>query len=220
MHVNGHHSVNGDPSAPCPPSQCDRCPWPAWAQLLASLAVLFHLCALVAACLGAPPSSWVESRAYETFRPYCDLTFQGVAYRYYSRLDTTVDPANPRPWGTPILLAEMESKDQDGTTLRRTLRLPDAEPVWPRLRHQRRIDLAFHLAADPRWAASYARHICKSYGCERVSLSVQAHYIPDLSRLHNADGALTASLLEPDDGSTYGPRIKLGEFRCTDFPSP
>jgi hypothetical protein len=185
--------------------------------VLASLAIAFHLSAVLAGCLAARPSSAFEVAAFEAFRPYCDLIDQGVGYRYYARLETTVDPSQPRPWGTPILWAEMEFNALDGGTQRETLRLPGSSAPWPRLRHQRRIDLAYHLAADPRWAASYARHLCMSCGCDRVTLYAQTHYIPDPARLRAAAGPVTASLLDPDDGSTYGPRIKLGEFQCTDF---
>jgi hypothetical protein len=181
------------------------------------LALVFHLAALLAGCLAARPSSDVEVAGFEVFRPYCDVINQGVAYRYYARLDTTVDPAQPRPWGTPILWAEMEFAKPEGPTQRETLRLPDSVPFWPRLRHQRRIDLAYHVAADPRWAASYARHLCKSRGCDRVTIYAQPHYIPDIARLRTTVGPVNAALLDPDDGSTYGPRVKLGEFQCSDF---
>lgn len=191
--------------------------WPAWAQILASLALLYHFAALLSGCLAAAPSSPVEVGAYEAFRPYCDLIYQGVGYRYYSRLDTTVNPAQPRPWGTPVVIAEMETDAPGGVTRRETLRLPDSHPVWPRLRHQRRIDLAYHLAADPRWTASYARHLCKATGCDRVAIYAQAHNIPDLARIRAAADHWPANWLDLEDGSTYGPRFKLGDFRCTDF---
>ena len=145
-------------------------PWPPWWQVLASLAILFHLAAVLAGCLAVRPASDLEMKSYEVFRLYCGFLYQGVGYRYYSRLDTTIDPAHPRPWGTPIVLAEMEFDSQDGAIRRETLRLPDSIPTRPRLRHQHRIDLAYHLAAEPRWAASYARHIFKLYGCDRVTV--------------------------------------------------
>jgi hypothetical protein len=191
--------------------------WPIWARVLASLALISHICAVLAGCLAAPPCSQLEATVFALFRPYCDFIYQGVAYRYYARLDMTVDPAHPRPWGTPIIFAEMDFESLQGTPRRTALRLPDADPRWPRLRHQRRIDLAYHLAADPRWAAAYARHLCKSYGCDRVVLYAQTHTIPDLTRLHAVSGLVDTSSLDPNDGSTYGARIKLGEFECTDF---
>jgi hypothetical protein len=185
--------------------------------VFASVAILFHLSALVAGCLAARPSSALEVAIFELFRPYCDVIYQGVGYRFYSRLDTTVDPAHPQPWGTPIVIAEMDF-DAPGTKTRtETIRLPDSAPVWPHLRQQRQIDLAFHLALDPRWAASCARHLCKSRGCDRVTIHAQGHYIPDVDRLRKESGSVTPAMLDPDDGSTYGPRIKLGEFRCSDF---
>jgi hypothetical protein len=79
------------------------------------------------------------------------------------------------------------------------------------------LDLAYHLSADPRWAASYARHLCKTRGCSRVAISTQDHHIPDLDRVRAAAIGRGAPPVDLEAESTYGPRVKLGEFRCTDF---
>jgi hypothetical protein len=217
MSTNPSRPENNGPAGTSRSSPARGVSWPVWAQALASVALILHISAILAGCLAAPPCSQLEASAFALFRPYSDFIYQGVGYRYYARLDTTVDPADPRPWGTPIVFAEMDFDSPRGKPHRITLRLPDAGPLRPRLRHQRRIDLAYHLAADPRWAASYARHLCKSYGCKRVALHTQTHTIPDLARLHATGGPIADSSLDPEDGSTFGPRIKLGEFECTDF---
>jgi hypothetical protein len=191
--------------------------WPLWSQALISLAILFHLAAVLVGCLAARPASDLEMKCYEVFRYYCDFLYQGVSYRYYSRLDTTTDPAHPRPWGTPIMLAEMEFDLPDGAIRRETLRLPDSIPTRPRLRHQRRIDLAYHLAVEPRWAASYARHIFKQYRCDRVTLFSQPHFIPDLPKLRSSSISDVSSWLDAEYGSNYGTRSYLGDFKCTEF---
>jgi hypothetical protein len=189
--------------------------WPNWLQLVVSLALAFHFCALLAAALAAPPNSPLEAQVFQPFKPYCDLIDQNVGYRYYSQLDTTVDPRDPRPWWVPVVTAEMTFEDKAGPTRRETLRLPDFHHIWPRLRHQRRIDLAYHLAADPRWAASYARHLCLTRGCDRVTISSQQHRVPDPARLR----ALleSGSRIDLEAESKYSTSVTLGEFRCTEF---
>ena len=134
-----------------------------------SVALLYHMGAILAGAMAVSPSSEIERRAVEPFRRYYELINQGYGYRYYSRLDTTVDPHRSAPWGTPVVTAEMEFERPGGRRPREVVRLPDRRRPWPRLRHQRQLDLAYHLSADPRWAASYARHLCKTRGCSRVT---------------------------------------------------
>lgn len=182
-----------------------------------SLAVLFHMAAILAGALAVHPSSDVERRSANLFRGYYELINQGYGHRYYSRLDTTVDPHQPRPWGTPVVIAEMEFDRPPDEASVEIVRLPDRQPLRPRLRHQRQLDLAYHLTSDPRWAASYARHLCKTRGCQRVTIYTQQHHIPDLALVRRAASAGGASAVDLEAESTYGPRVKLGEFRWTDF---
>ena len=191
--------------------------WPAWAQVSMSVALLYHLGAILAGAMAVSPSSEIERRAVEPFRRYYELINQGYGYRYYSRLDATVDPHRPRPWGTPVVTAEMEFERPEGEKTTEVLRLPDLQRPWPRLRHQRQLDLAYHLSADPRWAASYARHLCKTRGCSRVTIYTQEHHIPDLALVREAASRGDASAVDLEAASTYSPRVKLGEFRCADF---
>ena len=191
--------------------------WPLGAQVAMSLALLYHMGAILAAALAARPSSEVEQRAVRSFKTYYELINQGYGYHYYARLDTTVDSGNPRPWGTPVITAEMEFDREGGKGTTEVVRLPGRERTWPRLRYQRQLDLAYHLAADPRWAASYARHLCKTRGCARVTVYSQEHRIPDLARVRAAAADREAPAVDLEAASTYGPRVKLGEFRCADF---
>jgi hypothetical protein len=191
--------------------------WPTWAQAVMSLAVLYHIAATLAGALAVGPSSEVERRAAEFFRRYYELINQGYGHRYYSRLDTTIDPHNPHPWGTPVVTAEMEFDRPEGGPISEVVRLPNRQRSWIRLRHQRELDLAYHLASDPRWAASYARHLCKTRGCQRVTIYTQEHHIPDLAFVRKAAAGGGAMSLDLDAESTYSPRVKLGEFQCTEF---
>lgn len=190
--------------------------WPVSVRVVVSLGVAIHLTAIVSAALAAGPSSPVLRRVALTFRAYHDVIDQGYGYRYYSRLDTTVDPTDPRPWGTPVVVAEMEF-DRPGGKVLEELRLPSRDRTWPRLRHQRQLDLAYHLAADPRWAASYARHLCKTRGCSRVTISSREHRIPDLTIARDAATRPGSAAIDLEGEATYGPSSRLGEFRCDDF---
>src|SRR4051812_9151892 len=88
--------------------------WPVRAQVLVSLGLLYHSAAILAAALGASPSSAVERRAALLFKTYYELICQGFGYHYYARLDTTVDPKDPRPWGTPVVIARLEFEGAEG----------------------------------------------------------------------------------------------------------
>jgi len=192
-------------------------PWPAWAKALASLVILYHMAAILSGAMAGHPSSIIEQRAAHFFKPYHQLINQGYAYRYYARLDMSVDPSHPRPWGTPVVTAEMEFDRPEGRKEAESLRLPARRPASPRLRHQRELDLAYHLAANPRWAASYARHLCKTRGCSRVTISTREHRIPPLALVRQAASDPSAPAVDLDAESTYSPSVKLGEFRCEDF---
>lgn len=191
--------------------------WPPWAMVLMSAALLYHMAAILAGAMAAPPSSVVERKVGMLFQVYHDVINQGYAYRYYSRLDMTADPRDPHPWGTPVITAEMEFDRSGGATTREEVRLPDRRRPWPGLRHQRRLDLAYHLAADPCWAASYARHLTTTRGCTRVTIFAQEHRIPDLALARQSAAGRGTPVVDLEAESTYGPRVKLGEFRCTDF---
>jgi hypothetical protein len=191
--------------------------WPVWAQVLISLAILYHITATLAGSLAVDPSSAIERQDAQFFRCYYELINQGYGHRYYSRLDTTVDAHNPRPGATPVIIGEMEFDQPQGGTNSEVVRLPSSERRLVGLRRQRQLDLAYHLASDPRWAASYARHLCKTRGCQRVTIYTQEHRIPDLALVRAAALGPSATMIDLETESTYGPRIKLGEFRCTDF---
>jgi hypothetical protein len=206
-----------EPSQPGSTSRPAGRSWPSWAQVAMSVALLYHLGAILAGAMAVSPSSEIERRAVEPFRRYYELINQGYGYRYYSRLDATVDPHRPRPWGTPVVTAEMEFERPEGGKTTEVLRIPGLQRLSPRLRHQRQLDLAYHLSADPRWAASYARHLCKTRGCSRVTIYTQEHHIPDLALVREAASRGDASAVDLEAASTYSPRVKLGEFRCADF---
>jgi hypothetical protein len=190
-------------------------PWRQPAKLLVSLALLYHISAILAGAVGGHPSSPIEHKAANFFRYYFGFVNQGYAYRYYAKLDTTVDPHHPHPWSTPVVTLEMEFSSPEGVR-QEVYRLPRRERLWPRLRFQRELDLAYHLTSDPRWVGTYARHLCKKLGCTKVTVYTQEHQIPDLA-LVRAAASGTGDPVDLEAESTYAHRVKLGEFKCTDF---
>jgi hypothetical protein len=101
--------------------------WPVAAQAAVSVALIYHLAGLLVGALAPHPSSAIEVGAVPYFKRYFELTNQGYSYRYYSRLDTTVDAAHPHPWGTPIVTADMELPGDGGQLVHEILRLPGRE---------------------------------------------------------------------------------------------
>jgi hypothetical protein len=153
--------------------------WPGWARGLVSIALLFHITAVLAGALGVPPSSELERAIAGAFAPYFDLVDLGYSYRYYSE---------PPP--TPVVTATLEF---DEGRLAESVRLPGRIVPGPRMRHQRQLALANALFLDvqeareksgnsgnSRLARAYARHLCLTRpGCRIVTLHVQHHLIPD-----------------------------------------
>ncbi len=193
--------------------------WPLPVRIAVSLALGYHLAGVLVGAVASHPSSELERAAVPFFKRYFAVTNQGYGYRYYARLDTTADPHHPRPWGTPVVTADLEFDRPDGTVEREQVRLParPGQRPWPRIRFQRQLDLAFHLSADPRWTASYARHLAKTRRCDRVTIFAQEHQIPDLALVRTAATVPGAAAVDFEAEATYSPRVKLGEFRCVDF---
>ncbi len=108
--------------------------WPTWARILVSLAVVYHLAAIVAGAVGVPPSSELERAVADGFTSYYDLMDLGYSYRFY---------AEPGP--TPVVTATIQYADGRPEE---TVRLPGREVAGPRMRHQRQLALANALFND------------------------------------------------------------------------
>lgn len=188
--------------------------WPGWARGLASAGLLFHIVAILAGAFGAPPSSPLELGLARQFAPYHQWIDQGYSYRYFA----------PEPGPTPVVTARLRFADGRPEV---TVRLPD-RGLRPRLRYQRQLALANYLASDfarareregdgspSRWAASYARHLCKTApGCAGVTLYVQSHLIPDPDRVREAPAAPGGARVDLDAEEYYTTPERIGEFPC------
>jgi hypothetical protein len=160
--------------------------WPGWARVCVSIALLYHMAAVVAGAVGVPPSSELEQAIADWFTPYFDLMDLGYSYRFY---------AEPPP--TPVVTATLQFGDGRPDE---TVRLPGREVPGPRLRHQRQLALANALNSDvqeaklrtrnagqSRLARAYARHLCRSRpGCRVVTLHIQQHLLPDPQQVREA----------------------------------
>jgi hypothetical protein len=181
--------------------------WPPWARRVVSAVILFHIAAVLAAALAAPPSSPFELRIAEQFRHYHELVNQQSSYRFYA----------PEPPPTPVVEAILHFSDGRPD---QKIRIPDRS-TRPRLRYQRQLALANWLWAEyaevrnapaeanvhSHWAPSYARHLGQAYGCSSVTLYVKQHLIPDPERLRSEHLHIDAEEFEtvPD---------RIGDFPC------
>jgi hypothetical protein len=187
--------------------------WPRWARVLVTIALVIHIAAVVAGTLAVAPSSLLERTAADLFAPYLWFVDQGYGYRYYA----------PEPPPTPVVTARLQFADGRPDL---ELRLPDRSLI-PRLRYQRHLALANHLylefdsarVINPedrqlRWAQSYARHLCRTYGCARVTLSARLHMIPDLAAVRAALARSGKGGIDLDDEQFYTVPERIGEFAC------
>ncbi|RUL86277.1 hypothetical protein [Tautonia sociabilis] len=188
--------------------------WPGWAKLGVSALLVLHGTAVVAAVLAASPSSGLQRAVADQFRWYYQLLDQGYTYRFYT--------AGAPP--TPILFAELEFEDGRSEEIR----VPDRSQA-PRLRFQRHLAIAYHLFEDvrraprdpdtgdsrSRWAASYARHLCREHpGCRRVTLFLQDHLNPSPREL--VEAAREGRTIDVEDPRYYGDRLRIGAYSCDD----
>ena len=194
-----------------------RVPWPAWARVTVSAALLFHFGAVLGGALGVPPSSLLEQSIAEVFTPYHDLVDLGYSYRYYS------DPPS-----TPVVTATLAFGD---VRPNETLRLPGREVVGPRMRHQRQLALANSLFMDvraakeqtgdssqSRLARAYARHLCLSRpDCRSVTLHLQHHLIPELEQVREATRPPGAARFDLFAESLFTTPEWIGDYPCDGF---
>jgi hypothetical protein len=192
-------------------------PWPGWARAAVSVAVVFHVGAVIAGTLGVPPSSLLEQTIAEAFTPYFDLVDLGYAYRYYAE-----------PSATPVVTATLEI----GPSRREEIvRLPGRHVAGPPMRHQRQLALANALFMDlqeakqrtgdssnSRLARAYARHLCLTRpDCRNVTLHLQHHLIPELEQVREATRGPAAARFDLFAESLFTTPEWIGDYPCDGF---
>jgi hypothetical protein len=192
-------------------------PWPAWLRAVVSLAVVYHMGAVLAGTLGVPPSSDLERSVAESFTPYFGLVDLGYSSRYYAE-----------PPATPVVTATLQFGEGRPDE---TIRLPGRLVTGPRMRHQRQLALANALFMDvqeakrrtddsrnSRLARGYARHLCSTRpGCQSVTLHVQHHLIPEPHQVREAMDRPAAPPFDLFDESLFTTPEWIGEFSCDSF---
>jgi len=182
-----------------------------------SVALLFHIVAVLAGALGVPPSSQLERTVAGAFTPYFELADLGYSYRYYSE---------PPP--TPVVTATLEF---GAGRAEETVRLPGRFVAGPRMRHQRQLALANALFMDvqearektgnsgnSRLARAYARHLCLTRpGCRSVTLHVQHHLIPDQELVLQATRSPGAPRFDLFAESLLTTPEWIGDYPCDGF---
>jgi len=199
-----------------PRASRDQSGWPGWARVVATVALLYHMAAVLAGALGVPPSSELEQAIADGFTPYFDLMDLGYSYRFYTE---------PSP--TPVVTAALQFGEGRPEEI---VRLPARHVPGPWMRHQRQLALANALNSDvqearrragdasqSRLARAYARHLCRSRpGCRTVTLRVQQHLIPDPAQAREAiAGDGLGAGVGPGTGS---PRLDLFDDRMFSTP--
>jgi hypothetical protein len=185
--------------------------------VLVSVALVYHMAAVVAGALGVPPSSGLEQAVADWFTPYYDAMDLGYSYRFY---------AEPPP--TPVVTATLRF---DGGRAEEVVRLPGRQVPGPRMRHQRQLALANALSADvqearqrtgvasrSRLARAYARHLCRTRpGCRGVTLHLQQHLIPDPARVRAVIAAPGAPRFDLFAEDLFTTPEWIGDFPCDGF---
>ncbi len=191
--------------------------WPGWARVVVTVALLFHLSAVLAGAFGVPPSSTLERTIADVFAPYFGLADLGYAYRFY---------VEPPP--TPVVTATLQFDDGRPDE---TLRLPGRMVAGPRMRHQRQLALAYSLfvnvqeakqradgTGESRLARAFARHLCLTRpGCRLVTLHLQHHLIPDIDRVRAATEDPGAPPFDLFDESLFTTPERIGDYPCEGF---
>jgi hypothetical protein len=191
--------------------------WPVWVRAAVSLALVYHMGAVLAGTLGVPPSSHLEQAVAEAFTPYFDLVDLGYSYRYYAE-----------PPATPVVTATLEFGDGRPDE---TVRLPGRRVTGPRMRHQRQLALANALfmnvhdakqrtgdSSKSHLARAYARHLCSVRpDCRGVTLHVQHHLIPEVEQVREATRAPGSARFDLFAESLFTTPEWIGDYPCDGF---
>jgi hypothetical protein len=186
--------------------------WPAWARVAVSVALVYHLVAVVAGAMRMPPSSDLERAIADGFLPYYDAMDLGHSYRFYQ---------DPGP--TPVVTATIRYEDG---RLEETVRLPGRDVAGPRMRHQRQLALANALneevqgirrqggdVGQSRLAWSYASHIRRTHpGCRSVTLYLQQHLFPDAEQMRRELESSRAARVDLFDERFFTTPEWIGDF--------
>ncbi len=190
------HSVSGSPSPPAAPPALSR--RARWARRLVSAWLLYHVVGIIIAPAAVSPSSALLQSSWRWFRPYLQFFYLNHGYHFFA----------PEPGASTLVGYTLEFPDG----ARETGRFPNPG-ISPRLLYHRHFMLSEFLGFVPDdqeqpWHRSYARHLCRTYGAERVSLSRITHDLPTPRAI------LEGKSLTDPEGYT---EVPLGSFSCDEL---
>lgn len=166
--------------------------------LLVNLWLVYHLAAVIAAPASVAPSSQLARSAWEWFEPYLQALYLNHGYHFFA----------PEP--AESTLVAWTAQRQDGTEVRG--RIPNFD-IKPRLLYHRHFMLTEFLNFVPddlreSWHRMYARHVCRKFEAEQVSLSRVTHFLPSMEMVREG-----TTLANPE---SYAEQ-PLGTFQCDEF---
>lgn len=169
-----------------------------WLRRLVSLVILYHVAAIIVAPSAVAPSSEIVQVAWRAFRPYLQFLYLNHGYHFFA----------PEPSSSTLVGYTLEF--EDGKT--ETGRFPH-RGIAPRLLYHRHFMLSEFLGfvddeVEQPWHRSYARHLCRTYGARKVSLSRITHLLPTPQAVR--DGRT----LDDSEGFT---EVPLGSYSWDDF---
>ncbi len=134
---------------------------------------MLHLFAIIIAPASVAPASELARGACRLLQPYLGALYLDHGYHFFA----------PEPAESTLLAYTAERAD--GTVVHG--RIPDRS-TNPRLLYHRYFMLTEHMSDAPEevaglWYASYAEHIAREQGAERVRLIEQTHNLPTMERV-------------------------------------
>ncbi len=163
-----------------------------------SLWLVFHLTAIIVAPASVGPSSDLVRSAWRLFQPYLEVLYLNHGYHFFA----------PEP--SQSTLIAFTGERPDGTLVQGMI--PDRS-IAPRLLYHRYFMLSEHWETTQpelrdRWCASYAGHLCHTYGTRQISLSRVTHYLPTMAMVRGG--------VRLDDPRSYTEQ-PLGVFSCDSY---
>jgi hypothetical protein len=187
-------------------------PWPVWACWLVSILLVFHITAIVTCeVAGQVTASTVETDIARKFWWYAVLIHQELAHSFFA---PEPDPASA------VITARLAFDDRPDVKIR----IPDRS-ARPHIRYLRQLALTWHVVHEwtaegspsrPYWAASYARHLCRTHpGCKRVNLYFEWHQMANPKKV--VDAAVRGERVDLDALEQYSEPVSIGAFECDQF---
>lgn len=184
---------------PLAASICPTLPMRSFGKFVVSLALVYHLAAIVAGPSSIAPSSQVQRDSFLAFGPYLEALYLNHGWHFFAP-----DPG-------PSTLVGYEAKTASGETI--TGRIPDKQQMQPRLLYHRHFMLTEALPrmrdADPKVLADYEQALANGVGLmtdvQTVELEQLTHRLPTMQAIRAGFPVSDPALFD---------EVPLGSFSC------